>query len=165
MNVLPTSAFDPAGIEWQRVSPKLRTARIVVILETMIVPLIGSVVLAALIPQWWTFAIAGVLVALTVWFVWLAYRQVAAIGYAERAEDLLIRRGIMFRSLVVVPYGRMQEVDVEVGPLDRKFGIAKITLHTASAGTNATLPGLPSEEAARLRDRLASLGESRLAGL
>ena len=55
-------------------------------------------------------------------------------AYAERADDLLIRTGIMFRSLVVVPYGRMQYVDVNAGPLARRFGIASVQLHTASPG-------------------------------
>ena len=80
-------------------------------------------------------------------------------------DDLLIRKGILFRSLVVVPYGRMQYVDVTAGPLARQFGIASVQLHTAAVGTNATIDGLPPQEAARLRDRLASRGEARLAGL
>lgn len=159
------SPFEPQGVQWQRVSPKLRSARLVVIGLVMIVPIIGSAVLLALVPTWWTGLILGAVVALSLWMTWLVFRQVPAIGYFEREEDLLVVRGIMFKSLVVVPYGRMQQVDVEVGPLDRRFGIAKVTLHTASVGTDAVLPGLPSDEAARLRDRLASRGESRLAGL
>jgi len=102
---------------------------------------------------------------LTVVALWLVPRQVGALRYAEREDDLLIRRGIMFRSLVVVPYGRMQYVDVAAGPLDRQFGIASVQLHTAAPATRATISGLPPAEAARLRDRLASRGEARLAGL
>ncbi len=77
----------------------------------------------------------------------------------------MVTRGIMFRSLVVVPYGRMQLVDVHAGPLDRAFGIARLQLHTAAATTDATIHGIPVEEARRLRDRLAALGEARTAGL
>jgi uncharacterized protein len=95
----------------------------------------------------------------------LVPRQVRSIGYAERADDLLIRKGIVFRSMVVVPYGRMQYVDVQAGPLARAFGIAQVQLHTASPGTDAAIDGLPPAEAARLRDQLASRGEARLAGL
>jgi uncharacterized protein len=76
-----------------------------------------------------------------------------------------VRRGVMFRSLVVVPYGRMQFVDVEAGPLARKLGYASVQLHTASPATDASIPGLVPDEAARLRDRLARRGEARLAGL
>ena len=71
----------------------------------------------------------------------------------------------MFRELVVVPYGRMQYVDVRSGPLEQLYGIASVHLHTASPGTSARIPGLPAGEAARLRDRLTALGQSQAAGL
>jgi len=86
-------------------------------------------------------------------------------GYAERDDDLLITHGVLFRKLVVVPYGRMQFVDVTAGPLARRFGLATLRLHTAAAATDATIPGLTDDEAARLRDRLAALGQARSAGL
>nr|WP_236071893.1 PH domain-containing protein [Streptomyces polyasparticus] len=85
--------------------------------------------------------------------------------YAERADDLLIQRGVMWREETVVPYGRMQLVEVESGPLQRKFGLASLQLHTAAAATDATIPGLDPAEAERLRDRLTELGEARSAGL
>lgn len=86
-------------------------------------------------------------------------------GYAERADDLLVRRGVVVRRLSVVPYGRMQFVDVTAGPVDRLFGLATVQLHTAAAATDARIPGLAADEATRLRDRLAALGEARAAGL
>jgi hypothetical protein len=85
--------------------------------------------------------------------------------YAERDEDLLVQRGLMVRRLSVVPYGRMQFVDVTAGPVDRLFGLATVQLHTAAAATDARVPGLARPEAERLRDRLAALGEARAAGL
>ena len=92
-------------------------------------------------------------------------RRYAAWGYYERDDDLLVRRGVLVRRLSVVPYGRMQYVDVVAGPLARRYGLATVTLHTAAAATDAFVPGLRAEEAARLRDRLAALGEARQAGL
>jgi membrane protein YdbS with pleckstrin-like domain len=92
-------------------------------------------------------------------------RRVRAWGYAEREDDLLVRRGVLVERLSVVPYGRMQYVDVTAGPLDRRLGLARVTLHTAAAASDASIPGLPAAEAARLRDRLAALGEARAAGL
>ena len=71
----------------------------------------------------------------------------------------------MFRRTVIVPYGRMQLVDVTTGPVDRWLGIAAVQLHTAAATTDASIPGLTTDEAARLRDHLAALGEARSAGL
>jgi len=92
-------------------------------------------------------------------------RRFRSWGYAEREDDLLIRRGVLFARLSVVPYGRMQFIDVTAGPLERTFGLATVRLHTAAAATDARIPGLEREEAARLRDRLAELGEAQAAGL
>jgi hypothetical protein len=92
-------------------------------------------------------------------------RRYRSWGYAEREDDLLVRRGVMFARLSVVPYGRMQFIDVTAGPLERAFGLATVRLHTAAASTDARIPGLEREEAARLRDSLAELGESQAAGL
>jgi membrane protein YdbS with pleckstrin-like domain len=59
----------------------------------------------------------------------------------------------------------MQLVEVASGPLERAFGLATVSLKTASPETNATIPGLLPEEAARLRDRLTELGEAHASGL
>ncbi|HEX4324321.1 MAG TPA: PH domain-containing protein [Gaiellaceae bacterium] len=111
------------------------------------------------------FAFAGAALVLGA-FLWrLVGRRYRSWGYAEREDDLLIRRGVLFARLSVVPYGRMQFIDVSAGPLERSFGLATVRLHTAAAATDARIPGLAREEAARLRDRLAELGEAQAAGL
>jgi membrane protein YdbS with pleckstrin-like domain len=157
--------FDPADITWTRVSPRLATARITTTSIVFGVPVIILAVVAVLTGEPWTWLPVVLLGLVWLWLVLLIRRQVRAIGYAERADDLLVRRGIMFRQLVVVPYGRMQYVDVTAGPLARRFGFAAVQLHTASPATTASIDGLAPEEAARLRERLASRGEARLAGL
>lgn len=92
-------------------------------------------------------------------------RRVLSWGYAERADDLVVSRGVMVRRTTVVPYGRMQFLDVTAGPFERVFGLATVQLHTAAAASDARIPGLLAAEAARLRDRLAQLGEARAQGL
>lgn len=159
------SPFDPAGVPWVRVSPRLITVRLISLGVWFGVPLVGTVVLAAVVGAPGLWAVPAVIAALLVWIAILIPRQVHAIGYAERADDLLIRKGVMFRTLVVVPYGRMQFVDVQAGPLDRWGGIARVQLHTAAPASDAQIPGLAPAEADRLRDRLSALGEARLAGL
>lgn len=156
--------FDPIGVSWHSVSPRLTTARYVTGAIWLGLPLVASVVLGVIFGGWvWTPTVVVALAVVWVW--WLVPRQVRAYGYAEREDDLLVRKGVMFRSLVVVPYGRMQFTDVSSGPLTRKLGIAEVKLHTASASTDATIPGLPEAEAARVKDRLTQIGEARLAGL
>lgn len=92
-------------------------------------------------------------------------RAVFAWGYAERERDLLVRHGLLIRRLSIVPYARMQFVDVTAGPLERTFDLATVQLHTAAAASDAQVPGLPPAEASRLRDRLAALGEDFGEGL
>ena len=111
----------------------------------------------------WGAAVGALVVGL--WVSWIIVRQVSAHAWAERDDDLMVRRGRIFRRVTVVPYGRMQFVDVVAGPLARVFGIARVQLHTASPGSDAHISGVPSEEAAKLRDRLTTRGEARLAGL
>ena len=105
---------------------------------------------------------AAVITVAALFFVRNRYR---AWGYLERGEDFAVRRGVMVRRLSVVPYGRMQFVEVTAGVVERLFGLATVRLHTAAAHSDARIPGLTPAEAARLRDRLAALGEARAAGL
>ena len=161
------NAFAPPGEDWERVSPALATAyRIDLAVITLLV-LVG-IGLLGLIPDFpprlQGVAVVVVLVA-AVWTWWLVGRRVRSWGYAERADDLLVTSGILFRRLVVVPYGRMQLVDLSAGPLHRMLGLATVQLHTAAATTDATIPGLRPQVAADLRDRLARRGEQRSAGL
>jgi membrane protein YdbS with pleckstrin-like domain len=157
--------FDPAGIEWTSVSPGLASVRRTILAVQLAVVAVALLV-AAILTGWIWLWVALLVPLLCGVFGWITIgRQVAAWGYAERADDLLIKRGLMFRELVVVPYGRMQFVDVQAGPLERAFDVAQVQLHTASAGTDARIPGLNAVEAARLRDRLASRGQAKLAGL
>ena len=158
--------FAPPGETWQRVSHRLADLRRgLLVLWTVLLTAV-AVAVGWLLVDWWVAAMAVVLSAVVVaWGLWLIDRNWRAWGYAEREDDLLVTRGVLFRELTVVPYGRMQFVDVKSGPLERRFGLATVQLHTASPATDARIPGLPPDEAARLRDRLAALGEARAAGL
>lgn len=114
-------------------------------------------------PLWALTAVVWLL--LLAWGWDLAGRNWRSWRYAERADDLLISRGVLWREQTVVPYGRMQLVEVTSGPLERRFGLASVQLHTAAAATDAKIPGLAPAEAERLRDRLTALGQARSAGL
>ncbi|GAB3271108.1 PH domain-containing protein [Arthrobacter pigmenti] len=165
--------IDPADVQWTRVSDKLITLRVLGwLIGFVIAVLVFSAPLVLMFidvwpefPAWVAWALPAVVIIIALWRLVLIPRQVRAIGYAERHEDLLIRQGLFFQRVMVVPYGRMQYVDISVGPIERAMGLASLKLHTASPGTNAMLVGLPGPEAARLREQLSSLGEAKLAGL
>ena len=130
-------------------------------LEVVGAAVVAAVLLAVLgSPK---YAVVPLALGVIAWIV--VGRRYRSWGYGEREDDLLVRRGVMFARLSVVPYGRMQFIDVTAGPLERAFGLATVRMHTAAAATDARIPGLEREEAARLRDRLAELGEAQAAGV
>jgi uncharacterized protein len=162
--------FAPPGAPWQRVSPALtKVRRILAIPPLVLIAVITGALGATGVGSGWLTAlftaVAVVALAIAAWVWSWAPRNTASWGYAEDEDDLLVTGGVMLRRLVAVPYGRMQFVDMQAGPIDRAFGIASVTLHTASTETAATIPGLPAAEATRLRNRLTELGESAGAGL
>jgi hypothetical protein len=152
---------------WTPVSPKLTRARRLTLLLVYVL-VIGAIValfVIASVPRVVAWAGLGAALLVFVWLWWLIGRRVRSFGYAERDDDLLVTSGIVFRRLAIVPYGRMQLVDVKAGPIDRRLGITTVQLHTAAATTDASIPGLEPDVAAALRDRLAKRGEQRSAGL
>lgn len=159
--------FAPPAGEWRRLSPRYATVRRlqVLIASTLFFVPVG-VAAWLLLRDWWAVgAVAALGLAWLAWRLVRAGRWVRAWGYAERDADLCIRSGLWTRNLTIIPFGRMQMVKVQAGPLLRAFGLASVELVTASALTNATISGLPADEATALRDRLIELSDARDAGL
>ena len=156
--------FAPDGVVFHPVSHRLITARILGVGLFCAVLVIGFVIPGVLFSSGF-FIPAALAPILFIWQLWLIPRQVRAMGYALADNHLLWRHGVMFRSITVTPYGRMQFVDTSQGPLARRLGIAEVRLHTASASTDATINGLPVAEAENLRQVLSQRGEERMAGL
>lgn len=156
--------LDLATATWQRVSPKL------IIAEYVSTVVMTAIFLAAgwafTLTGWdlapWVFLPIGVIAILTLIFI---PRRVRSIGYQLRDDDLLFRRGIMYLRFVAVPYGRMQLVDINRGPLTRMLGLSELKFVTAAASTGVTIPGLREADAEELRDRIVALAETRRAGL
>jgi membrane protein YdbS with pleckstrin-like domain len=153
-------------LDWLSPSPKMWRARqlqLALVAGVLIIAL--GLTLGLTVGSSAALAAVGAVLVATAFAALLFWRRYRAWGYAERVDDLLVRRGVMVRRLTVVPYGRMQFVDVTAGPIDRIFGLATVQLHTAAAASDARIPGLETVEAERLRDQLAALGEAKAAGL
>ena len=160
-------AFAPGdGLQWSPISRRHAVHRLLTAaLWAIPVGGVGGFIVWAnggLIPtvMWAAAVVLGVVVASLV-----AELDRRAYGYVERQDDLIVTHGVFVKRLIVVPYGRMQFVDVTAGLLERWMGIATVRMHTAAAATDATIPSLPTAEAALLRDRLAQKGEERSMGL
>jgi hypothetical protein len=164
-SLAPAGLLDGAGPGWLRPAPRLLAVRRVEIAT--------AAVTAAGVAAGWGATVSAV-VALAVasaalvlggaWIAWVP-RSVRAWAYVLRPEDVAVRRGVLFTRVTVVPYARMQFVDVSAGPWERCFGLATVKLHTAAARSLARIPGLARADADRLRDELVRLAEADLAAL
>lgn len=82
-------------------------------------------------------------------------RSYHAWRYRVTDDELHVANGIWLRSRTVVPFGRVQHIDVSQGPIERRFGVGTLTLHTAGTRSSAVfLPGLELAAAERLRDEI-----------
>ena len=150
---------------WQRVSPKY-------VIVDVISYVISGVMMTAisLVPlvvfSWSLGWLPPVVVgAVSLLMIALTPRRVRSIGYQLRPDDLLFKRGLMWQRMVAVPYGRMQLVDINRGPIARLVGLSELKFVTAAAASGVVIPGLAEAVAEDLRDKLVALAESRRAGL
>ena len=162
--VAAVAAPAPEDSGWLRVSPKYIVVEVVGSLIGMVVFVGGFLIAYALWGQWWALWAAIAIGVVSLVGIAFEPRRVRSIAYRLREDDLLFRRGIMFQRQVAVPYGRMQLVDITRGPVARALGLADLKFVTAAASTAVTVPGLPMEEADRLRDELVARAETPRAG-
>jgi len=96
------------------------------------------------------------LMGLVAWAVFaLPWRRHAASGYAMGDDRLRVVKGILFRRDTIVPFGRVQHIDVARGPIERHYGLATLHLHTAGThNATVTLPGLAEEDALAMREAI-----------
>lgn len=70
--------------------------------------------------------------------------------------DLWLRQSHMWWRETRVPTSRVQHVDIKHGPLERRFGLATLVVHTAAVQLSGiTVRGLDDADAQHLRDTLA----------
>ncbi|HEY0260881.1 MAG TPA: PH domain-containing protein [Lacisediminihabitans sp.] len=152
------------AVQWRRVSSKLVTVELLGWGIVLIAVVLAGVAMS-LLGIWWLVVVFGIAAVVAIVNLALTPRRVRAIGYQLREDDLLFRRGIMWQRFVAVPYGRMQLVDINRGPLARVLGLSELKFVTAAASAGVTIPGLTEAQAEELRDHLVSVAESRRAGL
>lgn len=93
---------------------------------------------------------------LALWLVIRApLRRYQARGYQLGADRLRVVRGLVFNSDTVVPFGRVQHIDVHQGPLERAYGLGTLVVHTAgNHNASVALPGVAHDDALAMRETI-----------
>lgn len=104
----------------------------------------------------WAIGITGVVVTFALLNGWLSpnlrYRYWR---YEIRADEADLQHGWVTRTRQLIPMSRIQHVDTNRGPLERRFGLASVVLYTAAGAS--MIPALADDVAADVRDRIATL--------
>lgn len=157
--------FRPPAANWLPLSPSYLKLKYLMIAITW--PIFGAAIVVPLVLldiSWWWAPLAAFLV-FWLWRFIRASRVYKRWGYAETDDDIYLTRGLLWRELTCVPYGRMQLVNVSSGPIERQFGLASVELVTSSTSGTITIPGLARPDAVAMRDRLIERGELLQAGI
>jgi len=104
-------------------------------------------------PTGWLIGAGMLLLIPMLW--WMPLRRYRAWGYLRGDDELIVKHGLFIRKLTVVPFGRVQHIDIAQGPLQRLLGLATMVLNTAGTrGAAVKLPGLDHGDAEALRDHV-----------
>jgi uncharacterized protein len=107
---------------------------------------LGGVLVAALLA-----VVGGLLVRWWTSLVWRSWQ------FRIGGGALHLRHGVLTRRESTIPFHRVQHIDLEAGPLERRFGLTSLILRTASTSSDSTVPGIDADEADELRQRILAL--------
>ena len=170
----PVTSQPAPEPQWVPAASRYLTVRYIHTLSALMLPILAGVALycaGAFFGGPEALRIVGlaVIAVFGLWGLWWLLttpRRTRALGYALESNHLMARRGIVFRSMSSMPYGRIQYVDVDSGPLERMCGVARLTVRTAGTTTGTmVLFGIPLNVAEELRADLVRRADERMAAL
>lgn len=92
---------------------------------------------------------------------WYSNHWYQAYKYKLSEAGLHIHNGVFWRQQNMVPRNRVQHIDITTGPLERKFDLSKLVVHTAGTrNATITLPGLLHQDATDLRQELINTNQA-----
>jgi uncharacterized protein len=107
------------------------------------------------VPSWVSVTVASVIAVGLSWLGWWHSRAAyERWRWTLTGRALELRHGVIWRQVSAVPYTRLQQIDVEQGPVERRLGIVTLKLRTAAATSDGTIPGITAGEADAVRARI-----------
>lgn len=155
--------MEMSSPDWQFLP--IRARKLFVLTHTLgfggagtIAAIVGASFLASVFDKAWLFpvTVALGLIGGIAFGVWLGAKQYRYTRWKFDRDGFALRRGRMWQRESRVPASRVQHLDLKHGPLERKYALATLVIHTAGTKLNTvTVGGLDAGEAERLRDALA----------
>lgn len=88
--------------------------------------------------------------------LWYAIRSYIHEGFAIREHDIMYKNGIFFKSLIIIPFNRIQHLEIGHGPIDRYFGLANLSIYTAGgSSSDLIIDGLESNTAQTIKNYIS----------
>ena len=105
------------------------------------------------------FMIAGFLISFIIFISLLLTRKAFDIkAYGIRKRDIIFKSGLVFRKIVIVPFNRVQHVELKSGPLDRYFGLSSLKIYTAGGSqSDLDIPGLALDKAQQMKEMIIKM--------
>lgn len=163
---IPPDALPRAEeVGWNALHPRFvrcRQAKKLVGFAVVVAVLGLAQILVAYVPQFAkaqiVFPTAWIIaVVRAVWSLAWPIIEVPRRRYAVRDKDILYKAGVLWRTETVVPFNRVQHAETGSGPIDRRFGLARLTVFTAgSEGGDLRIDGLGVDLAEQLRRYIVS---------
>jgi hypothetical protein len=156
LSVNPASLPDMVQAEFHSHPLRFRSKRLMVATIFLVLLLSGPFVLYLTVHPY-VGGLSAVVWSLVAAFLLLTiFKDFPRRAYALRQRDITYRKGWIFHSITSVPFNRIQHTEINQGPLDRAFNLASLSIYTAGgSASDLVIPGLPYEEAQRLREFIA----------
>lgn len=104
----------------------------------------------------WSWLLPTIYLSALIFTLFLVHKRYRMIGYALRERDIIFKSGIFWQKQTVLPFNRVQHVEIEEGPVERSFHLATLKIFTAGGeSSDLSIPGLPRERATQMKDYIA----------
>ncbi len=120
------------------------------------IPTIAAIIIPVAVGDWWLFLMVPGVLLLAGFNFYAINRGYRKRSYALREKDITYKKGWIFRTILTIPFNRIQHTEVSQGPLERKYELCTLKIYTAGGATSdLSIPGLEQDEAQQLRDYIS----------
>ena len=140
--------------------------RLTLIFIAVLIVIAGIIIIAVPEVRLILAGIRGLIVVTSVllfcgFITWFNYKSAKVISYAIRQHDIVLRVGVFWRKETVQPLKRVQHVELTQGPIDKRYGLAKVKLFSAgTAMSTYIIPGLEYQQGLRIRQFILDYHEN-----